>query len=896
MGGGQLPVEGAAEMIETASSPILRLIRQFEADPRVRGLTDLELLRQFQAQQDEGAFHAVLCRHGQMVLDVCGSVLANEADTEDAFQATFLILARKAGSIRKLASLGSWLHGVAHRTALKMRAQSASRRKHEAGAPLPQASNRDELSWREVRQVVHEELNRLPERFRTPLVLCYLEGATQEAAAVQLKLAKSTLRERLERGRGLLKNRLLRRGLGPTALLAAAAWPVAVSAAALPAPLVASTIQAASWFAAGQALPAGAASARALVLAKGALHTMIARKLLLALLLLVGGGLGVGIAMLSAGAGGQERPNRPLDEKKADPPPERNALPQRNADVIGPKVKGLQAKVSLAKETFAVGVAIPVKYVVKNVSKEEQTLWHSGFWPNHVIIVKDAGGKEPPLTPFGEQCRKAFSPGGERSKNVPWKVPAGGEDAAYEPYDLTKLYDLAKPGRYTVQYVYEEKQAEGWQGRLPSNEAAFEVVAKEDRQYTIEKDGVQFELLVPKRDWPIPENKPEARNPVTLGLRITNKTGQPLRFCRYDNLFPEMTGPDGKALSIGYERFRTPLKKEADCPLLKPGESATFMLEASLTWHEGKMRLGGSRFGGQWGTRDALEAGSYRVSIRYRNHDKEFTTSEGTVLKDVWTGEIATPFVAVTLSRIAVNSNLFEREPPTQDAIHHDLKKLQGTWHMVACEEGGKPFAPENINPNDFFTFEGTTFYFKSGMRRMQGDFTIDPSKTPKWMDQTATGGDLVFKGIYEFQGDKLRLFLGPPGGERPTEFKTKEGDKLWLRTFERVKPSVPTVRQIADSADVARMKKYYPHGFNFVDTMRADGKIVWTSKAVVNDKVEERQWEFATLEDFQRALLKETIAKEAAFEVHRRRLNPKLAWGPGAFARAQQIIDWLKE
>src|SRR5262249_37192893 len=152
-------------------------------------------------------------------------VLGNEADAEDAFQATFLILARKAGSIRKTAALANWLHGVAYRTALKARAQSAARQKHEARAPARQPAEPDDLSWREVRQAVHEEVNRLPERYRAPLVLCYLEGLTQEAAAVRLKLAKSTLRERLERGRALLRTRLLRRGLGPAAVLVTAVWP-----------------------------------------------------------------------------------------------------------------------------------------------------------------------------------------------------------------------------------------------------------------------------------------------------------------------------------------------------------------------------------------------------------------------------------------------------------------------------------------------------------------------------------------------------------------------------------------------------------------------------------------------------------------------------------------------
>lgn len=151
-------------------------------------------------------------------------------------------------------------------------------------------------------------------------------------------------------------------------------------------------------------------------------------------------------------------------------------------DDFGPEVKGLRAKVTLAKEKFAVGETIPVTYVVKNISKNEQTLMHSTFFANHLIVVKDAVGKEPPLSEFGGECRRSFSPGGERKKNVGVRVPARGEEPAYYPqYDLTKLYDLSKLGRYTVQYVYEEKTGYvAWKGQLPSNEAAFEIVGRAD--------------------------------------------------------------------------------------------------------------------------------------------------------------------------------------------------------------------------------------------------------------------------------------------------------------------------------------------------------------------------------------------------------------------------------
>jgi hypothetical protein len=147
-----------------------------------------------------------------------------------------------------------------------------------------------------------------------------------------------------------------------------------------------------------------------------------------------------------------------------------------DADGYGP-VRGLRARIALARKRFVVGDAVDVSCVVKNVAKVDQTLWHCGFWANHQVIVRDGKGKEAPLTAFGRQCRKAFAAAGERKKNIAVKVQAGGEDATEGKYDLTRLYDLRRPDRYTVQYIYEEEHQGGWQGRLPSNVAAFEVAA-----------------------------------------------------------------------------------------------------------------------------------------------------------------------------------------------------------------------------------------------------------------------------------------------------------------------------------------------------------------------------------------------------------------------------------
>jgi uncharacterized protein (TIGR03067 family) len=139
---------------------------------------------------------------------------------------------------------------------------------------------------------------------------------------------------------------------------------------------------------------------------------------------------------------------------------------------FGPEVGGLRARVKLTNQTYRVGEAIPVTYTVKNVSAVKRVVWHCGFWPTRLILVRDADGREPPWTREGRLGRQAFSPDGGRDKNAQVELPPGGEDATEGAYDLTTLYDLSTPGRYTVQYVYQERQD---QDRLPSNVAAFVV-------------------------------------------------------------------------------------------------------------------------------------------------------------------------------------------------------------------------------------------------------------------------------------------------------------------------------------------------------------------------------------------------------------------------------------
>ncbi len=253
----------------------LRRLQQAMAAETLAPCTDRDLVERFCASQDEVAFRAILDRHGAMVLNVCRRALNSTADIEDAFQATFLVLVRRGHAIRRPASLGSWLHGVARRTALKVRTEAACRTRHEQCRVAPERNDiGDESTWGEVRGILDEELARLPEANRAPLVLCYLEGRTQDEAATQLQLSKRTLRRYLERGRDLLGRRLVRRGLTLGSVLASGLVLECARSAAVPRPLLLRTAEFANHTAASLAAPASVQSARVAAITEGVLKTM----------------------------------------------------------------------------------------------------------------------------------------------------------------------------------------------------------------------------------------------------------------------------------------------------------------------------------------------------------------------------------------------------------------------------------------------------------------------------------------------------------------------------------------------------------------------------------------------------------------------------------------------
>ncbi|WP_406696936.1 sigma-70 family RNA polymerase sigma factor [Singulisphaera sp. Ch08] len=285
-----------------ASRPLGATIRRIERlfhFGSVAGMSEIQLLERFVRQHDDAAFEALVARHGPMVMGVCRQWLRDPSDVEDAFQATFLVLVRKAGSLRDRALLGNWLYGVAYRVALRARAEAARRRSREKGG-VDDRADPQEPGSQERHPWLHEEVNRLPEKYRAPIVLCYLEGRTHEEAAEQLCWPVGTVKGRLSRARDLLRTRLSRRGLAPSAGLLTAALSRDASAA-VPVTLIESTGQAASSLAVANGVAAGLVSGQVAALMEGVCRTMFLSKLKVITATLAVAGL------LTASAGGIAR-------------------------------------------------------------------------------------------------------------------------------------------------------------------------------------------------------------------------------------------------------------------------------------------------------------------------------------------------------------------------------------------------------------------------------------------------------------------------------------------------------------------------------------------------------------------------------------------------------------
>ena len=261
---------------------------------------DGQLLDSFLQHKDHAALAALVRRHGPMVWGVCSRMLRSHQDAEDAFQATFVVLVRKAATLPDLEMVGNWLYGVARQTAVRMRALAARRGVRERQVPvMPEPTSAEQSVWNGVQPILDEELARLPQKYRVVIVLCQLEGKTLKEVARQLAIPQGTVASRLATARAMLAKRLSRRGVVVSGVLLGAVVSSHAASACVPKAVVSATIKTATLVAVGQGVE-GAVSPTVAALVTGVTKAMFLSKIksVLAVALVVGLALGGGVVGL----------------------------------------------------------------------------------------------------------------------------------------------------------------------------------------------------------------------------------------------------------------------------------------------------------------------------------------------------------------------------------------------------------------------------------------------------------------------------------------------------------------------------------------------------------------------------------------------------------------------
>jgi RNA polymerase sigma factor (sigma-70 family) len=340
------------------------------------GLSEWQLLRRYLVSKDEAAFEALVARHGTAVLGVCRRILRDPHEIEDAFQATFLVLVRRAGALRERDAIGPWLYGVAYKVALRARATSSRRRDREpscAELELNLSAPESDPGRFELGEVLDQELSRLPQKYRAPVVLCYLEGQTHEEAARSLGWPVGTVKGRLVRARETLRHRLTRRGLvlSTTAVVAA----ITVDATAtVPDVLLEKTVRLA--IEAGAGRTAGhAVSASLHALTQGVLTTMFLHNVRTAALVGAVLVLAVGAGAVAQKAIEAEKPDLKATAKTAPPPPDvEPAAPAPAAD----KMERVDAESAHSPARAAAPSPSPVSKLIRRAFLEALAAYKEG--------------------------------------------------------------------------------------------------------------------------------------------------------------------------------------------------------------------------------------------------------------------------------------------------------------------------------------------------------------------------------------------------------------------------------------------------------------------------------------------------------------------------------------
>ncbi len=746
-------------MATTKMDTVIRHLRRVMLRQDGAGWTDGQLLASFIDHKDEAAFEALVRRHGPMVFGVCRRLLHNHHDAEDAFQATFLVLARKASSVRPRERVANWLHGVALRTAMKAKAMTAKRRGREKQVtemPEPEAVQQDQ--WRDLQPLLDQELNGLPENYRLPILLCDLEGKTIKDAAQQLGWPQGSVAGRLARGRKLLAKRLANRGVTLSAgSLAAVVAQNAVSAA-VPTSLMSTTVKAAAVIAAGQAAVARVVPAKVAILMEGVLKTMFMTKLkslmpvTMAVLAIM---VGVGVGLLGYG--------RATGQQKED----------NKSDAVTPLDK-LQGTWVLASAERS-GRVLPERTI--QALKMTLTIKDDRFTLQFTREDTESRTQEGKLTidPAKQPETMAWLAVKPGEKNIIGKAVYSADD------DTLKLwYGKERPTDFRVRLIPELAQGMFVFKREQADVVApNKAVAKSDKEQLLGKwllisckcNGKERREEPWSKDAPLVIEEAEGK----LVCKTVFKDKAKLIETFGDDMEKRMLWADmaGESPAKVIERFGEEMEKNTQGILkldarTKPKTLDVFYPVAGYICCTGIYKLDGDTLTWCWS-----KALTPEVAKTGKDRPTDFSTTSGDGRS------------------LLIYKRQKETEPKSRDsspvpakkpdAGKTDLDRLQGVWSVVSIERGGKPCKLDKI----VFMVDGKRACLQGSDKEMQGGLYLEPASKPKTFDLAM--GTRTIEGIYSLEGDTLRLCYGM-GSEpkRPGSLLTEKGSQQILLVLKR--------------------------------------------------------------------------------------------------------------
>jgi RNA polymerase sigma factor (sigma-70 family) len=731
------------------------------------GLTDHQLLERFVEHRDEAAFAALVRRHGSMVMGVCLRVVRNRQDAEDAFQATFLVLVRKAASISSPGLVANWLYGVAYNTALKAKASIVKRQtKERQVTEMPDPAMAGQRLWNDdLQALLDQELNRLPEKYRVPIILCDLEGRTRKEAAQQLRCPEGSLSSRLSRARVMLAKRLARHGLAISGGSLAAVLSQNVASACVPTSVASATIKSAMLYATGH-VATGVISPKVAALTQGVLKTMLLSKLKIGTiwLLLSMIAFGAGLFFYQAATAHQGTAEQAEDSAKKSPQKGAKQDDTRLDNELKKDLDALQGKwsgVSLIEDGEEAPAEI-VKAVVIVFKGDKMT-----FQPGWSIDATEKGKVKFCLDPDPDEMRFTLRKG-SNPKEI--HLTASGPDKKINVVNIYKLN-----GDTLTLCGGEKPTPVEFTGRKGS------------------KQGLLVLKRLPQKDDKRPQEKPIV-DPAAKANEQLQGTWR-LVACTQDGY--DVPADVANRVKIAFQgdkmRFTPPLefhelqvegqKKQIEARTGEGSFEVSYRLNPAMKPKDIDLTLPYS------GDKGPVVKGIYmlennrlRLCVCYGDRPQEFGSKEGSKQ------------VLYVMERTKPAA-----DPPGKHVSQADEKAIQGSWKVVSAERYGKTWQNVNgtfalqtektlvMHPNSpkvfpnqvVFSGDECSLEFSQGTDRtlvVKDAFALDSARKPKWITLTEKEGQITY-GIYTLDGDELRLCwqYGQRRDQRPTGFKTKK-------------------------------------------------------------------------------------------------------------------------